>query len=130
MPFFLLLDSFWLLFASAATGAAVFAASAAALSVAGASVFAGSAVVAASVELAALASAFGAVAVSLVPEVVSSAPAGFAGAGSPGRTVSTTAVEPDELPAPPLDPTSVVRFPPLNVSVGPLSDSGSIWGFP
>ncbi len=126
MPFFLLLDSFWLLFPAPAPAAGA-ALSAAVPSVLAVSVAAAAPGAAGSVEFAALPSPF-VVAVplelSLVPEVVSSAPAGFAGAGSPGLTVSTTAVELDELPPP--DDTSVVRFPPLNVSVGPLSDSGSI----
>ena len=129
-PFFLLLDSFLLEFASAAAGAVVFVASVAGASAAGASVLAVSVVVAApgvavSVEFAALPSVLAVPELSLAPEVVSSALAGF---GSPGLTVSTTAGEFDEPP--PLPDTRVVRFPPLNVSVPPLSASGSICGLP
>ena len=130
----MLLDSFWLLFASVAAGVAVVVAFVVELSVAVPSVFAVSAV-AVSVELAVLPSAF-VVEVELelspvAPELVSSAPGGLAGAGSPGLTVSTTAGELGELgELPTLPDTSVVRFPPLKVSVGPLSDSGSICGFP
>ena len=78
-----------MLFASLAEDVLVFDASAAALSVPVPSVLAGSAVAGASVALED----------SLAPDVVSSAPAGLAGAGSPGLTVSITAGELDDLVA-------------------------------
>ena len=66
---------------------------------------------------------------SAVPVVASS---GFAGVGSPGFTVSTTAGEvPEGLPpGAPGALTSVARLPPASVSVSGFSASGCICGVP
>ena len=115
IPFFLLLDSFSLPLLELPDAVELCDPSVVPFVVA--SVFGASAEVALSLEL------------SAVPVVASS---GFAGVGSPGFTVSTTAGEvPEGLPpGAPGALTSVARLPPASVSVSGFSASGCICGVP